>query len=101
MTQRRKQHSAKFKFDVALEAAKGVETVNQIAGKYEVHPSQVSQWKRQLLDEGIGVFSSAREQTQREQDALQIDLFEQIGRLKMELEWLKKSCSRRLTTSER
>ena len=90
MTQRRKRHRAKFKFDVALEAAKGVETVNQIAGRYEVHPSQVSQWKRQLLDEGIGVFSSARERTQREQDALQTDLFEQIGRLKMELEWLKK-----------
>ncbi|MBK8798894.1 MAG: IS3 family transposase [Anaerolineales bacterium] len=91
MTQRRKRHSAKFKFDVALEAAKGVETVNQIAGRYEVHfRIQVSQWKRQLLDEGIGVFSSARERTQREQDALQTDLFEQIGRLKMELEWLKK-----------
>ena len=67
MTQQRKRHSARFKFDVAVEAAKGVETVNQLAAKYEIHPSQISQWKRQLLDEGTTVFSSARERTQREQ----------------------------------
>jgi transposase-like protein len=90
MSQKRKRHSAKFKFDVAMEAAKGQETVNQIAAKYEIHPSQVSQWKRQLLDEGTAVFSAANERKQREQEALQTDLYEQIGRLKMDLEWLKK-----------
>ena len=73
-----------------MEAAKGQETVNRIAAKYEIHPSQVSQWKRQLLDEGTTVFSTANERKQREQEALQTDLFEQIGRLKMDLEWLKK-----------
>ena len=90
MPQKRKRHSAKFKFGVAIEAAKGQETVNRIAAKYEIHPSQVSQWKRQLLDEGRAVFSSAHERKQREQEALQTDLYEQIGRLKMDLEWLKK-----------
>jgi len=84
MSQKRKRHSAKFKFDVAMEAAKGQETVNQIAAKYEIHPSQVSQWKRQLLDEGTAVFSAANERKQREQEALQTDLYEQIGRLKMD-----------------
>ena len=73
-----------------MEAAKGQETVNRIAAKYEIHPSQVSQWKRQLLDEGTAVFSTANERKQREQEALQTDLYEQIGRLKMDLEWLKK-----------
>lgn len=90
MTQKRKRHSAKFKFDVAMEAAKGQETVNRIAAKYEIHPSQVSQWKRHLLDEGTTVFSTANERKEREQEALQTDLYEQIGRLKMDLEWLKK-----------
>ena len=73
-----------------MEAAKGQETVNRIAAKYEIHPSQVSQWKRQLLDEGTAVFGTANERKLREQEALQTDLYEQIGRLKMDLEWLKK-----------
>ena len=73
-----------------MEAAKGQEPVNRIATKYEIHPSQVSQWKRQLLDEGTAVFSTANERKEREQEALQTDLYEQIGRLKMDLEWLKK-----------
>jgi putative transposase len=73
-----------------MEAARGQETVNRIAAKYEIHPSQVSQWKRQLLDEGTAVFSRANERKAREQEALQTDLYEQIGRLKMDLEWLKK-----------
>jgi transposase-like protein len=90
MPQKRKRHSAKFKFEVAMEAAKDQEPVNRIAAKYEIHPSQVSQWKRQLLDEGTAVFSTANERKEREQEALQTDLYEQIGRLKMDLEWLKK-----------
>jgi len=73
-----------------MEAARGQETVNRIAAKHEIHPSQVSQWKRQLLDEGTVVFSTANERKEREQEALQTDLYEQIGRLKMDLEWLKK-----------
>lgn len=73
-----------------MEAAKDQEPVNRIAAKYEIHPSQVSQWKRQLLDEGTAVFSTANERKEREQEALQTDLYEQIGRLKMDLEWLKK-----------
>jgi putative transposase len=90
----RKRHSAQFKFKVALEAAKESKTVNQLASEYEVHPTQISQWKRQLLEEGDSVFTSRSSRQQREQTAQEAALYEQIGRLKMELEWLKKKVTR-------
>jgi transposase-like protein len=87
---KRKRRSAQFKFQVALEAAKGTKTINELAGEYEVHPSQISEWKSQLLKDGASVFSTTTARQQRDQEALQAELYEQIGRLKMELEWLKK-----------
>jgi transposase-like protein len=87
---KRKRRSAQFKFEVALEAAKGTKTLNQLAGEYELHPSQISEWKHRLLDEGTIVFSTTTARQQREQEARQTELYEQIGRLKMDLEWLKK-----------
>jgi putative transposase len=90
----RKRRSAQFKFNVALEAAKEIETLNQLSSKYEAHPSQLSEWKRQLLDEGPSLFSNPTSRQQREQAALQSELYEQIGRLQMELEWLKKKVTR-------
>ncbi len=94
MMKRRRRHSGQFKFQVALEAAKETKTINQIASEYEIHPNQVSQWKKQLLEEGISVFSSTTARQQREQEARETELYEQIGRLKMELEWLKKKVGR-------
>lgn len=85
-----KRHSAEFKFKVALEAAKGTKTLNELAGEYGLHPSQISEWKGRLLSEGVSIFSATTAQQQREQANLQTELYEQIGRLKMELEWLKK-----------
>jgi putative transposase len=85
-----KPHSVQFKFKVALEAAKGTRTLNELASEYGLHPSQISDWKQQLLAEGPSVFSTHTARQQREQEALQAELYEQIGRLKMELEWLKK-----------
>lgn len=90
MAKKRRKHSDQFKFKVALEATQGVKTLNEIASQYNLHPNQVSTWKKQLLTEGPTVFSqdTARQlQTVAEHEA---DLYEQIGRLKMELEWLKK-----------
>ena len=58
MAIKRKRHSAEFKFDVALEAAKELRTASQIASEREVHPNQISQWKKQLLDEGVSIFSN-------------------------------------------
>ena len=93
MLMKRKQHNAKFKFTVALEAAKGTKTVNEVASAFGVHPSQVSQWKRQMLEEGPQMFNGRRSRADREQADKETELYEQIGRLKMELEWLKKKAS--------
>jgi transposase-like protein len=89
-----KRHSAQFKFKVALEAAKGTKTLSELASQYGLHPSQISEWKQQLLQDGPSVFSTQTARQQREQEALQTELYEQIGRLKMELEWLKKKSYR-------
>jgi len=90
MTKKRRQYSARFKFQVALDALQESQTINEIAQKYEVHPSQVKQWKRQLREEGMQVFETKRKETQRQQDRKETELYEQIGRLQMELAWLKK-----------
>lgn len=97
----RKRRSAQFKFKVALEAAKEAETLNQLSSAYEVHPSQISEWKHHLLDEGPSLFGVTTVRQQQAQEALQAELYEQIGRLKMELEWLKKSCPLTWRRSER
>ena len=87
---KRKRRSAQFKFKVALEAARGTKTLNELSSEYEVHPSQISEWKNQLLKDGVSVFSTSTARQQRDQETLQAGLYEQIGRLQMELEWLKK-----------
>ena len=57
MTTKRERRSAQFKFEVALEATKGLQTASQIASEREIHPNQISQWKKQLLEEGVSIFS--------------------------------------------
>jgi len=91
MTIKRKKHSAKFKFRVALESAKGQKTVGQLAQEFEIHPSQIQAWKKRLREEGAMLFEQ-KSQTQKQESQQQevSELYEQIGRLKMELEWLKK-----------
>ena len=93
MTKQRREFSAKFKFQVAVEALKELKTINEIASKYELHPTQVKQWKRQLQEGGAEVFSQRRGQEQEKQAETEATLYEQIGRLKMELEWLKKKAA--------
>ena len=88
-----KRHSAQFKFQVALDAAKGTQTLNELASQYELHPSQISEWKSQLLKDGASIFSTTTARQQRDQETFQAELYEQIGRLKMELEWLKKKAA--------
>ncbi len=90
MTKKRRQHTAQFKFRVALEAASEAKTVSQIASEYEVHPTLVRNWKKQLLSEGADVFQRGKGKAP-ETGIKEAELYEQIGRLKMELEWLKKS----------
>lgn len=93
MGRKRRQFSNQFKFTVALEAVKGLKTINQIAGEYNVHPNQVSTWKRQLLAEGASVFGNGHDKSLHEQAVRETELYEQIGRLKMELEWVKKKAA--------
>lgn len=94
MTKKRRQYSAKFKFKVALEAINGMKTISQIAGEYEVHPTLVGTWKKRLLEEGMDVFKTNGKRQERERSEQEAELYEQIGRLKMELEWLKKKAAR-------
>ncbi len=93
MTIKRKRRNAQFKFEVALEAAKGLQTSSQIASEREIHPNQISQWKKQLLDEGASIFSNKNILNEKKQNERETALYEQIGRLKMELEWLKKKAT--------
>jgi len=90
MTKQRRQFSARFKFQVALEALKELKTINEIASQYEVHPTQVKQWKKQLQEEGADIFNEQAAKQQAAQTGMEANLYEQIGRLKMEVDWLKK-----------
>ena len=90
MAGKRKQHTAAFKAQVALAALKGDRTVNELAGHYGVHPTLIHTWKRQLLAGAEQVFGNGAQVNGADAEAEKAELFEQIGRLKMELEWLKK-----------
>ncbi len=87
----RKTISAELKSKVALEAIRGQKTTNELAKLHSVHPTQVGLWKKQLLDEAITVFSKKREDDKAEQEILVDNLYQQIGRLKVELDFLKKN----------
>ena len=90
MRKQRRQFSAKFKFQVGLEALKELKTINEIASTHEVHPTQIKQWKKQLHDGGVEVFAEKADKAAEAQAELATTLYEQIGRLQMELAWLKK-----------
>ena len=89
MTKRR-QFTAKFKFQVAVAALKGNQTINEVASQYEVHPNQVKQWKGQLQEQGAAIFNEKASKEERAQAEIATTLYEQIGRLQVELAWLKK-----------
>src|SRR5512135_2734914 len=90
MAGKRKVHTAAFKAPVALAALKGDRTVNELAGHYGVHPTLIHGWKKQLVTGAESIFGSSAQAVAADAEARQAELFEQIGRLKMELEWLKK-----------
>ncbi len=90
MTKQRTTYSAELKARIALEAIKGQMTVNQIATHYGVHPNQVTQWKQQALTHLPQIFSRSQARTVQDDEALKAQLYQQIGQLKVELDWLKK-----------
>ena len=90
MSKKRRQHSPDLKARVGLEALKGIEPIHAIAAKYQVHPVQVSQWKKEASERLPEVFARKADQDAEAAKAREKELFQEIGRLKMELEWLKK-----------
>ena len=93
MAGKRKTHTSAFKAQVALAALKGDRTVNELASQFGVHPTLIHGWKKQLLAGAEGVFGNGAARANHEGEALQAELYEQIGRLKMELEWVKKKAA--------
>ncbi len=90
MSRKRRSFSAGFKAKVALAAAKGDKSLAELASQYEVYPNQISAWKKQLLEGMGGLFEDGRQRKLPEDEPQTAQLYEQIGRLKVELDWLKK-----------
>lgn len=90
MPKKRKRHSAEFKAKVALEAVKGVNTVQQLAKDFQVHPTQITIWKKQLTNQVAGLFQRGPEGTALAGEEELRQAYEKIGRLDVELDWLKK-----------
>ena len=90
MTRKRRVFSPTLKAKVALAAARGDRTTAELAAQFSVHPSQITSWKKQLLARVPELFADGRHRQREEASAAEEELYEQIGRLKMEVEWLKK-----------
>jgi len=79
-----------LKAKVAVESIKGEKTMAQLSSQYGVHVNQIRQWRKQLLEELPRIFTDRREKAEREREELESELYKQIGKLKVELEWFKK-----------
>lgn len=89
-TKGRRKLGGDFKAKVALAALRGEKTTNELAAQYQVHPNQIQNWKKQLQEGAPTVLSDKRSQPQDNQEELIAQLYQQIGQLKVELDWLKK-----------
>jgi putative transposase len=90
MGAKRKRHSEEFKAKVALDAIKGVRTLSELSGMHGVHPAVIAQWKRQLVEGAAELFRRGAGATGKSERELTGPLYEEIGRLKVEVDWLKK-----------
>jgi len=93
MARKRKSYAAGFKAQVAVAALKEDRTINELASKFDVHATLIHGWKKQLLAGAESIFSDGAKAAAVDGEAVQAELYEQIGRLKMELEWLKKKAA--------
>jgi transposase-like protein len=89
--QKRKRHTAAFKAKVATEAIRGEKTANELAGQYQLHPTQIAAWKKQALEGLTEVFADGRRKQRDNGEAEAAKLYEEIGRLKVERDFLKKN----------
>ena len=90
MATKRRKHSDEFKAKVALEAVKGVRTLSEISSMFKVHSTVIAHWKRQLIAGAPGVFSGGDGSAGKSEEQLTGPLYEKIGRLEVEVDWLKK-----------
>jgi len=91
MAKKRKQHSAAFKSKVALAAVQGNKTISELSGQFAVHSTMITQWKKRLIESAAEMFETNRSPGKPTADQnRETELYEQIGRLQMELAWLKK-----------
>jgi putative transposase len=90
MPRKRRSFSAAFKAKVALDAHKGLKTAGELAKQHQVHPTQIALWKKQLLEGAEGVFEGDSSKAEKSDEPESSELYEQIGKLNMQLEWLKK-----------
>ena len=91
---KRQRYGNQFKAKVALEAIKGTETLSELASRFEVHPNQISKWKKHILDSLPELFNGKGRRSEEDREVLIGGLYERIGRLQYELEWLKKKSER-------
>ena len=91
MSRKRRQHGSEFKAQVALAALKEQQTIQELAKRFVIHTSQIQDWKRRLVEGAAGIFQSPQERATASDEPSVAELYEEIGRLKVQLEWLKKS----------
>ena len=89
-TSKRRQFSDKFKAKVAVEAINGMKTLAELSSDYKVHPNQISVWKKQLLTNAPELFSQGKKRQLKSKNEITAPLYEEIGRLKMDIKWLEK-----------
>ncbi len=94
MPVQRKQYSNDFKAKVALEAIRGLKTANEIASEYGVHPTQIAEWKKLVMQKIPDLFASRGSEKNKSEEALIANLYQQIGQLKVELDFVKKKSQR-------
>jgi len=90
MGRKRRAFTEAFKAKVALDAVKGEKTLAELAAQYQVHPNQISEWKRRLLERAPEIFAGKAGRAEKSEEELTAPLYEEIGRLKMDLKWLEK-----------
>jgi transposase len=93
MSRKRRQHGSDFKARVALAAVKEQQTVQELAKQFAIHTSQIQDWKKRLIEGARDVFASPQEKSTVRDEPSMAELYEEIGRLKVQLEWLKKKAA--------